>query len=482
MRAGRIVAAIALGLAAGLAPAVVPAPGPGTTPRAAASTVDEPSHPLRWLALGDSYSSGEGVDENYGDCAQSPGAYAAEAFNLLRLEGFPVDEQEFLACSGAEVPDAGESVDLVEQLDQATGRYDLVTLTIGGNDAGFGDALKQCLGPLGCASEDELQRQIDAVRPKLFAAYGRIVDELLAPGGHVVVLGYPRIFEPSDEWHWSAIDSCELVWPGDADMIRRLSDRLNSLIRDVAGAYDNVHYLDVADAFEGHNLCAGWRTTNEWINGLSIGWDTNRFPRLMHSFHPNREGHAAEAAMLADLVRELDWSELSTPEQRFTWWMRIGWTNAEVQQGYSDDGPLKELYVGWIRGRAEIDGDGNVTGTAELDVLQNLVCTGPGLIDVQAQQTATLSGSVLPGSSSPLGPDLDLTIGFGPATVGAETSGCANGTTSAAYFTDALRGFLDGLEPVHVQVRARQAEDRYGFRYDQVPVSLNGQEFFLTIE
>ena len=489
----RTAAGLALGIVAAPIPVIAPVESVEVMPANAASAAaagDEPPRPLRWLALGDSYSSGEGVDENYGRCAQSPGAYAHEAYHELRMEGFPVGDQDFLACSGAQVPDVTESVDLVEQIEQATGRYDLITLSIGGNDAGFGDVVMDCL-MLACVdlgeSEDEwvsqVNARIDRVRPRLVTAYGRLIDELLAPGGHIVVVDYPRLFEPPSEWGWYIGGGCETFDKHEAELIRGFADRLNGVIAGVTGAYDNVHLLDVADAFEGHNLCAGWATTNEWINGLSVGWNSNRWPGPHeHSFHPNRAGHAAEAAPLADYIKGPDWSELATPEQRFPRWMRI-----QMPKGITDpmdaDDPLRQMYVGWINGRAVIDSEGNVTGTARYgdNPSQNLVCSGPGLLDVNVRQNITLTGSVLR-LSSPLGPDLDLTISFGPASVSAKSSGCSDPEGSAAYFTDPLRDFLDGLEPVHVVVRARETENRYGERYDPVPVTINGERFQLVIE
>jgi lysophospholipase L1-like esterase len=308
--AGAVVVGLLAALPVVVAPRAVPA-GAGV------ATVDQPPRAVRWLAMGDSYSSGEGVNPNYGHCAESPGAYAKVARRRLDEEGFRIKEQDFFACSGAQVPNVTGSVDLVEQIERATGRYDLITFSIGGNDGGFGDLMRQCLA-LSCALseplaevEAEYTSRIDAVQPKLVDIYRRIIDELLAPGGHIVVLGYPRLFEASENWPWYIGSGCETLARPETDMIRRLADHANAMIAEAVANYPGVmHFLDISDAFEGHNLCAGFSTINEWINGITVGYLSNRRFRYMHSFHPNAQGHAVEGRMLADYVKSLDWSGL----------------------------------------------------------------------------------------------------------------------------------------------------------------------------
>lgn len=64
---------------------------------------------------------------------------------------------------------------------------------------------------------------------------------------------------------------------------------------------ERVHYLDRRELFRSgeHELCGGGE---DWINGIAVNRDDTREQRLVTSFHPNGEGHAATAASLAEMV------------------------------------------------------------------------------------------------------------------------------------------------------------------------------------
>jgi hypothetical protein len=100
-----------------------------------------------YVALGDSYSSGEGTfnyDSASEGCHRSPDSYVGYIANHANLPN-PV----FAACSGAQTDDfyvtnpsnPAESAQL-NQLSDAN--PDVVTLTIGGNDVGFKTVLDAC--------------------------------------------------------------------------------------------------------------------------------------------------------------------------------------------------------------------------------------------------------------------------------------------------------------------------------------------------
>src|ERR1017187_5737058 len=90
----------------------------------------------QYVALGDSYSSGVGTRVFYkeeGSCSRSPDAYgpriaAARAYSL-----------SFQACSGATTTEVNS-----KQLGTLSTSTSLVTITIGGNDAGFSNVIINC--------------------------------------------------------------------------------------------------------------------------------------------------------------------------------------------------------------------------------------------------------------------------------------------------------------------------------------------------
>src|SRR5690349_650762 len=83
-----------------------------------------------YVALGDSYSSGVGTDNYLNDgtsCDRSPQGYPA-----LWAAAHSVSSFSLVACSGAATADV-----LNNQLGGLSASTSLVTITIGGNDAGF---------------------------------------------------------------------------------------------------------------------------------------------------------------------------------------------------------------------------------------------------------------------------------------------------------------------------------------------------------
>src|SRR5262245_10860433 len=106
----------------------------------ALETVDSRQQGLaggNYVAQGDSYASRTGTRE-YNDtaCQRSNHSYAKQ---LAAQEGMTVSH---VACSGARIPDVRAN-----QLGALSAVTDLVTISIGGNDAGFASVITQCAKP-----------------------------------------------------------------------------------------------------------------------------------------------------------------------------------------------------------------------------------------------------------------------------------------------------------------------------------------------
>ncbi|MGH3927222.1 MAG: SGNH/GDSL hydrolase family protein, partial [Pseudonocardiaceae bacterium] len=144
-----------------------------------------------YVALGDSYSSGVGTgvyDSASGACARSPLSYPP----LWAAEHRPASFG-FVACSGARTADV--RANQISALQPGT---DLVTITIGGNDAGFGAVLQTCTV---ADSDRTCFAAVDAAaafsRSVLLDRLNRTYAEIrrAAPRAQVIVLGYPRLFD-----------------------------------------------------------------------------------------------------------------------------------------------------------------------------------------------------------------------------------------------------------------------------------------------
>lgn len=295
--------------------------------------------PLQYVALGDSYSAGEGVDPYFRDgyrqghtgpldnrCHRSSRSFAEQvvmpgsadpAYVVASGGGDPGQDPSnvnkygsdsnirygsgqnwlFWACSGATTRNVlpaseggvtqnyGGYRERYPQLDNPTIDYatDLVTITIGGNDIGFADVLQHC-ALRSCNNprfEQQLDAMIDAVQPGLEAVYAAILAKTF--NATVLVMGYPQLFPSS-----VAEQSCSKLrpWSGEQDLLRRATDRLNGVIAGAAAAA-GVTFVDAAPYFEDHEVCG---ISGEWINGPSFTFKTGRWFLDDESFHPNLVG------------------------------------------------------------------------------------------------------------------------------------------------------------------------------------------------
>src|SRR3954454_9372004 len=92
-----------------------------------------------YIALGDSYSSGVGTRTYISDgtsCQRSTYAYP---YLIATQRAFTLS---FQACSGAKIPDVTN-----KQLGTLSSGTAYVTLSVGGNDAGFSSVITECAQP-----------------------------------------------------------------------------------------------------------------------------------------------------------------------------------------------------------------------------------------------------------------------------------------------------------------------------------------------
>ena len=225
--------------------------------------------PPSYVALGDSYSSGVGTRSYLNDgssCQRSVYAYPSL---IAAAKGYALN---FRACSGATVADVTNS-----QLSALSAANAYVTISVGGNDAGFASVLTTCAQPSwlsNCTGAvDGAQGYIKSTLPgSLATLYASIRAK--APNATVVVVGYPRIFNGTD---------CNLLtWFSGTEMTRlnQTADQLDSTIA-AAAASAGFGFVNPVPAFVGHAVC----DRTEWINGLSSP--------ITESFHPNRSGQAS---------------------------------------------------------------------------------------------------------------------------------------------------------------------------------------------
>lgn len=220
-----------------------------------------------YTALGDSYSSGVGTRTYYADsgsCYRSPKAYPVQVAARL---GAPLT---FAACSGARVPD------VLNQLGSLTASTALVTVSVGGNDAGFADVITQCALPWPWTCTTDINNANNYIRNTLPGALNNLYNQIRtrAPNARVVVVGYPRLFN-GEECNVGA-----RISPSEQAALNATADLLATTIAGRAAAY-GFRFVDVRSAFTGHAVC----DDVEWLNGLSNP--------VLESYHPNAVGHTS---------------------------------------------------------------------------------------------------------------------------------------------------------------------------------------------
>ncbi len=235
-----------------------------------------------YVALGDSMASGPLIPDITGNvgCGRSTHNYAHELAAQLG-----VAELRDVTCSGAETKHMTESQSLSvagvptgtapPQFDALTADTTLVTLTIGGNDAGLVGIAEDCLNIDPTATPckeryteggvDQVAQRVDAIAPRLAAVLGGIHQR--SPHARVMVTGYGLYVRPGGCWPFQPI------LPVDADYLQGNVGRMNGVIAAQAGAH-GAEYVDVATPSAGHDACQ--EASLRWVEGYV---PLNRPPR-----------------------------------------------------------------------------------------------------------------------------------------------------------------------------------------------------------
>lgn len=297
--------------------------------------VDPGSEQTRYLALGDSFSSGEGVGDyysvtafyadatNYNICHQSKKAYSEILNTWLAPEWY-----DSVACSGAQIKDIAYMGDDSEYTERGEPQSvspikdddfysavklsfrpgylpqksylglsspNIATITIGGNDIGFASIIQSCVFNAQCySSRDERERTVDLIDsklPSLEKTYRTILENMRGDSPKLYVLGYPQLF--NDEKACGSVMS-----PAERRFANDLVDYLNDVIR-IAAQRAGARYIDTTTVFIDYNegkdyrVCGGAQPA---VNGLSIDLDNMSdnqpfFDYVTSSYHPNKLGH-----------------------------------------------------------------------------------------------------------------------------------------------------------------------------------------------
>lgn len=307
-----------------------------------------------YVALGDSFSSGEGVEPYFADSHTDMNACdrSHAAYSQLLLDNIPeLTSPKFVACSGAVTFDLynrnhtpnlrlrpdGSYVSEPPQLDALDASTKLVTLTIGGNDLGFAQIMAKCVVTADVPTSPKCKNSdvAKAMKPRLAALssssnrassekgasgtpiYGwqKIIRDIhtKAPNAQIAVAGYPQLISPKG-WLWSR-GRCTVGWdtvngsgapgpdPGieavwliifkdDASWIAAQTKAVNDAIRAavIDSGVPQARYVSVESQFSKHALC----DTDPWIHPISTsgGFSHDLTFAWPGSLHPTTDGQS----------------------------------------------------------------------------------------------------------------------------------------------------------------------------------------------
>jgi lysophospholipase L1-like esterase len=304
---------------------------------------------LDYLALGDSYSSGEGdtddkyytsyTNDEFEKCHNSTRSYP---YLIAATLGIDKQYMKSVACSGATGGDVtGEDAAYWGQGGRLGEKYralskdekndsqsfakdsfipgrihqivfvktykpKVITIGIGGNDVGFMDKLRTCVGLGTCTwAGRAIDREKTALEiKKLFQP---LVDTYTAihgasPNSKIYAIGYPKIIDPTGE--------CSYLYGKllDSDETMFINEGIIYLNRVIAAAAQRagIKYVNIEDSFGSQVLCGDSKPSV--MNGIRLGddsspWDTLPWFKIIgqESFHPQPSGHTkiAEAILQA---------------------------------------------------------------------------------------------------------------------------------------------------------------------------------------
>ena len=255
----------------------------GASGASAASASAAPAALLRWsnsnssvdyVALGDSFTSGQGAPPYLsGQCLQSRYASYPIITATLSTSKLVADE----SCSGANTAAVIEQLgQLPSRLTGRSSRVRLVTLTVGGIDAGSNQVLRACTpDPTTVTCQAALgfavgQLSSPSLGLTLAATYLAVADAM--PNAKIVVFTYPQLFNNNVSVFGNTVNSATVA----------LNATITAAAASVTGLGKQVQVVDVTPEFSKHGIGASLPYISFDPSNLSAS----------ANFHPNALGNS----------------------------------------------------------------------------------------------------------------------------------------------------------------------------------------------
>jgi lysophospholipase L1-like esterase len=232
-----------------------------------ATPAAEAASSVQYVALGDSYSSGLGAGDyisSSGSCDRSARAYPEQWADANASASFVS-----VACAGATTADV-----LSSQVSALSASTTLVSITIGGNDAGFSSVMETCVLSWTSTCVNAVSNAEAFIRNQLPALLDATLQTIRAhaPAAKIAVLGYPELYDLSKS------STCIGLSTRDRTALNGGADALDRALA-TAAAKNHDTFADVRGRFAGHEIC----DSGSWLNSVDIF-------AISSSYHPNASG------------------------------------------------------------------------------------------------------------------------------------------------------------------------------------------------
>lgn len=357
----------------------------GFRPINADADYDSGKRDLVLVALGDSYSAGEGIEPFFGQsnkgkytdpdwvAHRSEKAWSGQLMLYTDIGGcVPMNENRnknwfFVADSGAEVThlynkrtktvllrtalstsmkykDSKKETTLPRQLDvfktlENKGlKADYVTMTMGGNDMGFADVVKDALiwgrlNPNHFRDKlDERCEKLDSVIDNLKNSYVNISEEA-GNQATIIIAGYPELMNPNGSAAFPK-NNAQYV----NQKIREFNSKIKTAtdkLRDEKGIDIYFVSVDEEGLFRGHEAY----TDDPYLNGIMFQKkeDIDQLsPVSAYSMHPNEKGAETYATAVQKVIDECEKHRAELKEQ-FILQDKISQKQAEIYKPILND-------------------------------------------------------------------------------------------------------------------------------------------------
>jgi hypothetical protein len=296
------------------------------------------------VSLGDSYSSGEGIEPFYGQDRNRTGnadwiAHRSEKswpsmLSVPGLSGTLADHRGtnwfFAAASGATTKELSDSFDKTYSRNGKSGTYTLapqldvfqdipenadcyVTMTIGGNDVDFAKIITTAVldtsSSFISSSPVLLSIKMKWVWKKFYAEGGTRenlknayldVAEKAGDNAKIIIAGYPQLIDGNGGEFFSKSEAQTIN-----ENVSRFNDELMGLVDECWDEGIEIYFVPVEDAFSGHEAYSGDPYINSIIFGSQEQDLTWYCATSAYSIHPNEQGAKAYAKCVQAKIDEI---------------------------------------------------------------------------------------------------------------------------------------------------------------------------------